>query len=72
MKSLSNIASNRFLKKKQTNAYYSTVSLLEAFDSFKFKEKICFTTFYNYIEDYFKKPFRFTDLCDYCEKKKYY
>lgn len=70
MKSLSNIASNRYLKKAKSNAFYPTVSLLQAFNSFKFKNEICFTTFYNYVEDYFKKPFRLTDLCDYCEKKK--
>lgn len=70
LKSLSNVASNRFLKKLQSNAYYCSVSKKEAYNSFKFKNKIRFSTFHKHISDKFKKPFRFTDLCEYCEHNK--
>ncbi|CAF1001690.1 unnamed protein product [Brachionus calyciflorus] len=67
---LSSIATNRFLKKEQTNAYYMSTSIEKAFQSFKYKEDISYSSFFKYTDDRFKKPHRISDLCDYCEKKK--
>ncbi len=70
MISLSSVASNRYLKRLDTNAYYSSVSLFEAYTKFPLKNEICFTSFYHYVSDKFKKPHRLTDMCDYCELNK--
>ncbi len=32
--------------------------------------KLSFSTFYKYVENQFKKPHRFSDLCEYCEHYK--
>ena len=68
METLSTIASNRFLIKLNKNALYCSVSLLEAYS--KFNQNISFSTFYKYVGNEFKKPYRFTDLCEYCEHYK--
>jgi len=74
MESNSSIAANRYLKKIDKNAYYCNISLLEAYSKFDFiqsnRKPISFSTFYKYIDDKFKKPHRFSDLCDYCENYK--
>jgi hypothetical protein len=70
MKSISSIAANRYLKKCESNAYYSSVPLVQAYNSFKYKDYLSFSSFYKYVSDKFKKPHRFSDLCDYCEINK--
>ncbi|CAF0809146.1 unnamed protein product [Brachionus calyciflorus] len=72
MKSLSSIAANRFLKKCGSNAYYTSVSLSEAFSLFSMKHLMSFSTFYKYVPTKFKKPHRISDLCEYCELNKKY
>jgi hypothetical protein len=67
LESLSSIAANRFLKKLNTNAFYCQVSLVEAYDQFHLKNDLSFSTFYTHVPTKFKKPHRFSDLCDYCE-----
>ncbi|RNA02663.1 ubiquitin carboxyl-terminal hydrolase 7 [Brachionus plicatilis] len=69
MKSISTIAANRFLKKKQTNAYYTSTSMLKAYQNFQYKD-ISYSSFYKYVDEKFKKPHRISDLCDYCENNK--
>jgi len=70
LKNLSSIASNRYLKKSNSNAYYSSVSFLEAYNRFPLRNIISFSTFYANISPIYKKPYRFTDLCEYCESNK--
>ncbi|CAF0871784.1 unnamed protein product, partial [Brachionus calyciflorus] len=72
MQSLSSIAANRYLKKYQTNAFYSSVSFLQAYSSFEMKDQISFSSFYKYLGDKYKKPHRLSDLCDYCELNQIY
>lgn len=72
MKSLSEIAANRYLKKQKTSAYYCSVSLLQAYNEFEFRKDLSFSTFYSYVDAKYKKPHRISDLCDYCEKNKVY
>ena len=67
MESLSNVAANRYLKRSETNAWYRTISLSEAYDSFQRNDEISFTSFLKYIPGKFKKPHRLSDLCEYCE-----
>jgi hypothetical protein len=68
----SSIAANRFLKKLDTNALYCNISLVEAFMKFETEllPKLSFSTFYKYVGNQFKKPHRFSDLCEYCEHYK--
>ena len=47
------------------NAFYCSTSLVEAYSNFE--TDISFSTFFKYVPDHFKKPHRFSDLCDYCE-----
>ena len=47
--------------------YYRTKSLKEIFNSFPFKNEISFTSFFSYMNNQFKKPYRFNDLCQFCE-----
>ncbi len=68
MDSISSIAANRFLKKKEKNAFYCSTSLVEAYSNLNLD--ISFSTFYKYVGDEFKKPHRFSDLCEYCENYK--
>ncbi len=70
MENHSSIAANRFLKKCDRNAFYCSTSLEEAFSKFVSEPAISFATFYKYIGEEFKKPHRFSDLCDYCENYK--
>jgi hypothetical protein len=70
MLSLSSIAANRYLKKIDKNAFYCSVSTVEAFLKFENADNISFSTFYNYVGKEFKKPHRFSDLCEYCENNK--
>ncbi len=70
MEGISSIAANRYLKKINKNAFYCNISLLEAYTKFDLNTSISFSTFYKYIGDQFKKPHRFSDLCEYCEKNK--
>ncbi|CAF0729553.1 unnamed protein product [Brachionus calyciflorus] len=72
MKSISSIAANRYLNKRQCNAYYCSASYLKAYESFAFKSHISYSSFFKYIDEKFKKPHRISDLCDYCEKNKDY
>ncbi|CAF1115489.1 unnamed protein product, partial [Brachionus calyciflorus] len=72
MQSISSIAANRYLKKCETNAFYSSVSFLQAYSSFLNKNEISFSSFYKYLSDKYKKPHRLSDLCDYCEINKLY
>jgi hypothetical protein len=68
MESMSSIAANRYLKKNKINAFYCSTSLVEAYS--KFDLELSFSTFYKYVDDYFKKPHRLSDLCEYCEHYK--
>jgi hypothetical protein len=70
MLSLSSIAANRYLKKLDKNAYYCSISTVEAFLKFENSANISFSTFYKYVSDEFKKPHRFSDLCEFCEENK--
>jgi hypothetical protein len=74
METHSSIAANRYLKKIDKNAYYCNISSMEAYSKFDYIQEngkpLCFSTFYKYIGDQFKRPHRFSDLCDYCEKYK--
>ncbi|CAF0988080.1 unnamed protein product [Brachionus calyciflorus] len=72
MKSISSLAAKRFLKKCQSNAFYSSVSFLEGYSSFPLKNQISFSSFYKYLGEKYKKPHRISDLCDYCEANKLY
>ena len=76
LESLSVIVSNRSIKSsfKESNnlkldvpVYYRTKSLKEIYDSFPFKNEISFTSFFSYMNNQFKKPYRFNDLCQFCE-----
>ena len=66
MKSLSEIAANRFLIKLKKNARYRVGTFKTAFSSYPLKKKISFSTFYKKICKSFKKPYRLSDLCDIC------
>ena len=70
MESISSIAANRYLKKEKQNAFYCEVSLIQAYAKFENTSKISFSSFYKYVGDKFKKPHRFSDLCEYCEQPK--
>jgi hypothetical protein len=41
-------------------------SITESYQLFPFRNRIGFSTFYEYIEDKHKLPNRLSDLCDYC------
>ena len=66
----SEIAANRFLKLQKTNAMYRFVTLKDAYNNFKYKENLSFSTFYSHIGKKFKKFHRLSDLCCYCELNK--
>lgn len=68
MERISSIAANRYLKKLNKNAFYCQMTLVEAYT--KLDSDISFSTFYKYVGDEFKKPHRFSDLCEYCEHLK--
>ncbi len=72
--SISSIAANRYLIKLQKNAFYCECSLVEAYSRFQSSSgkelDISFSTFYKYVGNEFKKPQRFSDLCEYCEQYK--
>ncbi len=68
MEALSSVAANRFLKKSNQNAFYCSVSLTEAYSTLDLN--VSFSTFYKYVGEQFKKPHRFSDLCEYCERYK--
>lgn len=70
MENLSSIAANRYLKKIDKNAFYCNVSLVEAYIKFDLNSDLSFSTFNKYIGNQFKKPHRFSDLCEYCENNK--
>jgi hypothetical protein len=73
-----------FKKKKIFDTYenvrYRQTTLKEAYRKFiepnnqlstdLIRQNAKFSTFYKYIDNRFKKPFRLTDLCDYCESAK--
>lgn len=69
MESISHISSNRILKKQDSNVFIRETTLTEAYDLFKenYGETVSFSTFYKYVHNKFKKPYNFTDLCEYCE-----
>ncbi len=73
MENISSIAANRYLVKLKKNAFYCECSLFEAYLRFQSKAilpQILFSSFFKYVGDEFKKPHRFSDLCEYCEKNK--
>lgn len=70
MESVSSVAANRFLKKLDKNAFYCNISLVEAYSKFQASNLLSFSTFYKYVGEEFKKPHRFSDLCEYCEDNK--
>jgi len=71
MENISSIAANRYLKKLQKNAFYCECSLrIEAYSRFESSSELSFSSFYKYLGDEFKKPHRFSDLCEYCEMNK--
>jgi hypothetical protein len=70
MEKISSVAANRYLKKMQKNAFYCECSLIEAYSRFESSSDLSFSSFYKHLGDQFKKPHRFSDLCEYCEKNK--
>jgi hypothetical protein len=70
MKRLSSHAANRFLKRLRMNAMYRNTTYKSAYYKYPLKEKMSFSTFKNKICKRFKKPHRFSDLCDTCEHGK--
>jgi hypothetical protein len=68
----SSVAANRYLKKCDSNAFYCNISLVEAYANFKSEIllDLSFSSFYKYVGEQFKKPHRFSDLCEYCENYK--
>lgn len=74
MKTVSEIAANRYLIKLKRNARYRHGTFKAAFNNYKWKKsfgkKITFSTFYKKICKRFKKPHRLSDLCDICENGK--
>ncbi|CAF0925295.1 unnamed protein product, partial [Brachionus calyciflorus] len=77
----SSIASNRLFINRdpshpefRTNqsARYLEDQYSELFKSFQFSSQLSFSSFYKYasLSGQFKKPFRLTDICDYCEWSK--
>ena len=66
----SSIAANRYLKKLKTNARYTNSTYIEAFNTFPMKNKLTFSTFIRKMKKKYKKPHRYSDLCDICEKSK--
>ncbi len=47
-----------------------STSCVEAFQSFPLKDNLSFTSFYKYIDEKYKHPYRLTDLYEYCELHK--
>ncbi|CAF0891443.1 unnamed protein product [Brachionus calyciflorus] len=81
LKEKSNIASNRlFINKnpvcvnfkKLENARYLEDRMTELYKNFPYSNEISKSTFYKYanLSGEYKKPYRWTDLCDYCESGK--
>ena len=70
MKRSSSYAANRFLKKLKMNAMYRNTTYKTAYNKYPLKAKMSFATFKNKICKRFKKPHRFSDLCDTCEHGK--
>jgi len=70
MENISSIAANRYLKKLQKNAFYCECFLIETYSRFESSSELSFSSFYKYLGDEFKKPHRFSDLCEYCEMNK--
>lgn len=77
----SNIGANRLVENKNPNdenykqkipVRYLEENNIELYKMFPFREQLSNGTFYKYLKmtGEFKKPFRWTDLCDYCEKGK--
>ena len=66
----SSFAANRFLKKENENALYRNMSYRSLYSTFSLKNKLGFSTFRKNIKNIYKKPHRFSDLCDYCERGK--
>ena len=67
---ISSIAANRFLKKEQNFAYYSSFPLIECYTKFEHKNSLSFSSFYKYLGNKYKKAHGFSDLCSLCEKNK--
>jgi len=71
----SNVASNRMTYKYENGVKvevpvrYLENNLTETYKSFPFKDQVSKSTLVKYLkkENIYKKPFRLTDLCDYCE-----
>lgn len=66
----SSIAANRYLKKCDKNAFYCSMSTVEAYTKYRGNSELSFSSFYKYIGSQFKKPHRISDLCEYCENNK--
>lgn len=69
-------ASNRVVKRGEDQylpVRYLSENKIETWKSFPFKYFMSRSTFYNYLlkDKQYKKPFRLTDLCDYCLWAKY-
>jgi hypothetical protein len=82
LKQNSNIGSNRLVKKKKNALFvedtlcedfvpvrYLIDTQKELFKTFAFRNEISYSTFYKYLkhDGVYKKAFRLTDICDYCE-----
>ena len=74
MKGSSEIESNRTVKtinsirdSDYTNVRYSKSSFNESYLNFPQRDELSISTFLKYIPKIYKKPYRWTDLCDYCE-----
>ena len=76
----STVAANRLVKEKRYSRdhHYQTVryldeNMIELYKQFPFRNEISKSTFVKYLKKtgQFKKPHRFSDLCEYCEKVNY-
>jgi hypothetical protein len=70
MRKKSHPAANRFLKRKDAYVRYRDITMINAYNNFKYKKHVCLTSFYKYMDKLYKKPHQETDLCDLCEYNK--
>ena len=60
------------IEKELVPVYNRNISINTAYknfvtSNFQFDKTISLSTFINYIPKQFEKPYRFTDMCEYCE-----
>ncbi len=70
MRSKSTIAANRYLRKIKKNAFYRSLTFIEIYESFPEKHSLSYSAFRSNVGKEFKKSFKASDLCNYCERLK--